>query len=265
MLKHSDSEVRRLVRQASNAHNLAKANAALPNSGNAHHLHNYLHLAQALGAISEPLPPHVPVHPGEAKAFLEKFGLGEYRHRGIPFLGLSPGAEYGPAKRWPAERFIAAAAEIQRLTGCCWLIFGGAGDAPVASRITTGLTAESARNPQAPKLPLVSNLAGKTTLRELCVGLSVCSVVLTNDSGPMHLAAAVGSRVVALFGSTSPGLTAPGMPGDVQHTVLRMGVPCSPCFRRTCPIDLRCLTGIQAQEVVDAVAKVAARPPSQAR
>jgi len=136
---------------------------------------------------------------------------------------------------------------------------------PLASTITTGLIGAAAKSAQASKLPLVFNLAGKTTLRELCAGLSVCSVVLTNDSGPMHLAAAVGSRVVALFGSTSPELTAPGVPGDPQHTIMSVGVPCSPCFRRICPIDLRCLTGIQVQEVVDSVVKVDAPPSSQAR
>src|SRR5207247_2753809 len=136
----------------------------------AHHIHNYLHLGQALGAVSDPFPPHVAVQSDEVNSFMEKFGLAEHRKSGIPIFGLNPGAEYGPTKRWPAERFIAAAAELQRLTGCCWLIFGGAGDVPVSAAITSGILAQ---RPESSKVPLALNLAGKTTLRELCAGLSV--------------------------------------------------------------------------------------------
>ena len=262
MRKRSASEVRLLIRERTSS-DTAATDSVLPNGGGPHHIYNYLHLAQTLGAVNEPLAPQVAVKPAEAERFVEKFGLAEHRKLGIPLFGLNPGAEYGPAKRWPPERFIAAAAEIQRLTGCCWLIFGGAGDVPVASAIASALSAESAKNRQPSKLSLVLNLAGKTTLRELCSGLSLCSVVLTNDSGPMHLAAAVGSRVVALFGSTSPQLTAPGIRGDPRHTIIRVDVPCSPCFRRTCPIDLRCLTRISEQDAINAVLRVAPRPGIQ--
>ena len=86
-----------------------------------------------------------------------------------------------------------------------------------------------------------------------CAGLKLCRVVLTNDSGPMHVAAAVGTPVVVPFGSTSPELTEPGLPGDVRHQLLRADAPCSPCFRRECPIDFRCLTGIGVARVVEAV------------
>lgn len=260
MRKRSVSEIRRLIRENSDCESDAEGGSVLPNSGSAHHIHNYLHLAHALGAVNEPLPPNVAVRAGEADAFLEKFGLAPQRKLGIPIFGLNPGAEYGPTKRWPPERFVAAAAQIQRLTGCCCLIFGGAEDVTVASMIETMLD-ESSKGVKSSRVGQVLNLAGKTTLRELCAGLSVCSVVLTNDSGPMHLAAAVGARVVAVFGSTSPALTAPGLPGISGNTIMRVGVPCSPCFRPTCPIDLRCLTRISEQEAIDAVLRVAARRP----
>jgi len=265
MRKRSVAEIQRLIRDATQPSDIAQSRSPLSESvpEPAHHLHNYLHLTQTLGAKSEPLPPQISVRAGEGNAFLEKFGLAQHQKAVVPLFGLNPGAEYGPAKRWPAERFIAAAAEVQRISGCCWLIFGGAGDLSVASTIATGLAAESAKNPQPSKLASVFNLAGKTTLRELCAGLNLCTVVLTNDSGPMHLAAAVGARVVGLFGSTSPALTAPGMPGDPRHVLIRAGVPCSPCFRRTCPIDLRCLTGIPVREVVGAIIKTAAQPRLQ--
>jgi heptosyltransferase-2 len=83
--------------------------------------------------------------------------------------------------------------------------------------------------------------------------LKCCRVLLTNDSGPMHVAAALGTPVVAPFGSTSPELTGPGLPGDARHRLLKSGAPCSPCFLRECPIDFRCMTGITAERVVDAV------------
>jgi len=88
----------------------------------------------------------------------------------------------------------------------------------------------------------------------LCACLKVCRVLLTNDTGPMHVAAAVGTPVVALFGSTTPDLTGPGHPMDRKpHVVLRTAVPCAPCFRRVCPVDFRCMTGISADQVTRAV------------
>jgi heptosyltransferase-2 len=207
-----------------------------------HQLHEYLHLAAAaLGADPEPLPPRLFVAPGEAEAVRAKFNLGELPNI---ILGLIPGAEYGPAKRWPADRFIAAAREIQRRTGCLWLILGGGGDRELAGAIASGLGGLD------PKCRL---LAGQTSLRELCALLSLCGVVLTNDTGPMHVAAALGASIVAPFGSTSAGLTGPGLPGGVRHRLLEAGAPCSPCFRRECPIDFRCMTGIGVERVVEAV------------
>jgi ADP-heptose:LPS heptosyltransferase len=81
-------------------------------------------------------------------------------------------------------------------------------------------------------------------------------VLVTNDSGPMHLAAALGTPVVALFGSTSPDLTGPGLPGDPRHRLLKLDVPCAPCFLRECPIDFRCLRDLTLEQVIAAVAGV---------
>ena len=103
----------------------------------------------------------------------------------------------------------------------------------------------------------VLNLAGKTSLRELMACLKLCRVLLTNDSGPMHVAAALGTPVVVPFGSTAPDLTGPGLPNDPRHHLMKSDAPCSPCFRRTCPIDLRCMTGISVHSIVEAVADVA--------
>ncbi|MFN0069090.1 MAG: lipopolysaccharide heptosyltransferase II, partial [Limisphaerales bacterium] len=187
----------------------------------AHHVHHYLHLAAALGADPAPVAPQLSLAPDEqAQA---RAGLpGVAPATGTLWAGLNPGAEYGPAKRWPAERFVAAAREVSERTGCRWAIFGGARDVELAA----GIAAE---------LPGSVNLAGRTTLRELMVALAACRVLLTNDTGPMHVAAALGVPVVVPFGSTSPELTGPGLPGDARHALLRGQAPCAPCFLRECP------------------------------
>ena len=95
-------------------------------------------------------------------------------------------------------------------------------------------------------------IAGLTTLRELCGALKACHLFITNDTGPMHVAAAVGTPVIVPYGSTSPQLTGPGMPGDPRHRLIQSQVPCSPCFLRECPIDFRCMNSISVDAVVEA-------------
>ena len=207
----------------------------------AHQIHEYLHLAAALGANPEPLAPRLTVTTEEIETAKKKFGL---EKTAGPILGLNPGAEYGPAKRWPSEKFIAAAKEIQQRTNCIWLLFGGKSDAFITSQIESAI-----RNPRS----AISNLAGKTSLRELMSLLKLCRALLTNDTGPMHVAAALGTPVVVPFGSTSPELTGPGLPGDLRHHLLKSGAPCSPCFLRDCPIDFRCMNSIGVERVVEAV------------
>jgi heptosyltransferase-2 len=135
-----------------------------------------------------------------------------------------------------------------------WLILGGPKDQPLAGEVAALMLQAGVSQ--------VQNLAGKTTLRELCAVLRACRVALSNDTGPMHLAAAVGTPVVAPFGSTSPELTGPGLPGDAHspHVLLTAHAPCAPCFRRQCPVDFRCLRGITPEQVVQAVLTVLARP-----
>ncbi len=83
--------------------------------------------------------------------------------------------------------------------------------------------------------------------------LSLCRVLLTNDTGPMHVAAALGVPVVVPFGSTSPELTGPGLPGDPRHHLLKSDAACSPCFLRECPIDFRCMNGLSVERITRAV------------
>lgn len=219
-----------------------------PGTGNprAHQIYEYLQLTASLGANPEPLTPQLTVTTDEIEAVRKKFGL---TYCAQPVFGLNPGAEYGPAKRWPVEKFIAAARAIRSQTNCAWLIFGGPGDAALTGQITTALQDPAPGDSDS----VVCNLAGQTSLRELMALFKCCRVLLTNDTGPMHVAAALGTPVVALFGSTSPILTGPGLPGAARHRLLTSAAPCSPCFLRECPIDFRCLNGISAARVVEAV------------
>jgi heptosyltransferase-2 len=245
MRKRSVGEIKKLIAQNPESRIQNPEIAA-----SAHQMYEYLHLAAALGANPEPVPPQLVVTAGEIEAIKEKFGLSEIER---PLFGLNPGAEYGPAKRWPAEKFIAAAREIQNRTNCTWLIFGGKADA--ASQRAAGILSAE-RNFRQDAGSTFLNLAGKTSLRELMSLLKLCRVLLTNDSGPMHVAAALGTPVVVPFGSTSPELTGPGLPGDSRNRVLKSDAPCAPCFLRECPIDFRCLNGISVERVVEAVLEV---------
>ena len=240
MQKRSITEINRLVFRPIPASEISNRKSEITNSA-AHQIHEYLHLAATLGANPEPLAPQLTVTPDEVETAKKRFGLSEITQ---PIFGLNPGAEYGPAKRWPVERFIAAAKEIQRRTNCAWILVGGKGDVEIANQIVSHLPSPNSQ---------LLNLAGQTTLRELMAVLKHCRVLLTNDSGPMHVAAALGVPVVAPFGSTSPELTGPGMPGEARHHLLKSNAPCSPCFLRECPIDFRCMNGISVERVVEAV------------
>ena len=244
MHKRSVNEIKRLADTADQSRtgvSPVRAGGTPALLSNAHQLHEYLHLVAALGANPEPRPPQLSVTLDEIETAKKKFGLDKVSG---PIFGLNPGAEYGPAKRWPVEKFIAAAREIQHRTNCTWLTFGSQADAAIANRIESAI-------PSPPTA--IFNLAGKTSLRELMALLKICRVLLTNDTGPMHVAAALGTPVVVPFGSTSPELTGPGLPGDSRHRLLKSDAPCSPCFLRECPIDFRCLNGISVERVVEAV------------
>jgi heptosyltransferase-2 len=213
-----------------------------------HHVHNYLHLVAQLGANPAPAPPRIAVTNEEKMQVFERLSLDHSR----PIIALNPGAEYGPAKRWPAERFIEAAVLLDQRQQCTWLITGGPADTLVATEICSALMSRIS----AAGTPRIHNLAGKTSLRELCVVLSVCHAVLSNDTGPMHLAAAVGTAVVVPFGSTSPELTGPGLPGEDRHRLILGLAPCAPCFRRECPIDFRCMLSISPEAVANEISSL---------
>jgi heptosyltransferase II len=156
-------------------------------------------------------------------------------------IGLCPGAEYGPAKRWLPERFVEAAEKIGAQSSVQWVLFGTTRDVTVGEQIAAALGDHCL------------NRIGQTTLDQLIDELRECRLLLTNDTGTMHLAAWLNVPVVAIFGSTEPRLTRPLGDG---HIILRHHVECSPCFLRQCPIDFRCMQAVSAQEVADAVLSI---------
>jgi heptosyltransferase-2 len=149
-------------------------------------------------------------------------------------VAICPGAEYGPAKRWPIENYVAVAKHLAEKQNAKIVIFGAAADEALAGEL-------------AALVPGAENRAGKTTLAEFMTALEESRLVICNDSGAMHLASALGVPTVAIFGSTEPELTGPM---GSRTAVLRHHVPCSPCFLRECPIDFACMRSITPEMVI---------------
>jgi len=160
-------------------------------------------------------------------------------------IGLCAGAEYGPAKRWLPERFAEAAAKITAQSAAQWVLLGTKNDAAIGEQIAAAIGDQCV------------NRIGQTTLEQLIDELRQCRLLLTNDTGTMHLASLLGVPVVAVFGSTEPRLTGPLGNG---HIILRHHVECSPCFLRECPIDFRCMKTVTVEEVANAVTSMLANP-----
>jgi heptosyltransferase-2 len=161
-------------------------------------------------------------------------GMAHLARLGIagPAIGVSPGAAYGNAKRWLPERFAAVA---QSLAPAAVVLFGSAGERPLCETV-----AESLRRGGAD----VRNVAGETTLREFIDLAAACHLFLTNDSGAMHVASALGVPTVAVFGATDDTTTGPAGP---LARVVREHAECSPCLLRECPIDHRCMTAVTSE------------------
>ncbi len=191
---------------------------------------------------SEPVPspppiPRLAVSQSGIDAALTRLAL---RDTGQPVLALCPGAEYGPAKRWPAE-YYAQIAGIYAARGWQIWLFGSERDMTVTAEIRSLCGADCA------------DLAGRTTLGEAVDLLSLAQVVVSNDSGLMHVAASLGRRLIAVYGSSDPGFTPPLSP---TATVLSLGLTCSPCFKRVCPLGhtncLRQLKPSLVEQSIDA-------------
>lgn len=185
--------------------------------------------------------PRLVVDASNVEALLARLGLPKPTPT-QPVLGLCPGAEYGPAKRWPAE-YYAEVARVRLRQGWQVWLYGSDRDASVTGEINR----QAARG--------CVDLAGRTTLGEAIDLLSLADAVVTNDSGLMHVAAALDRPLVAIFGSSDPSYTPPL---GARATVVYLGLSCSPCFERECPLGhLRCLYDIGPDHALAALNEIA--------
>jgi lipopolysaccharide heptosyltransferase II len=184
-----------------------------------HQIEAYLQLVAALGlAIVERLPTLAPTQQGEMQAaqLWDTRGCGGE----APVIGICPGAAYGPAKRWWPARFAALADRLIASGGFRVVFFGSPDEVPLVQQICSHMTQQAV------------SLAGQDRLDSFMALAARCAVMITNDSGSMHIANAVGVPVVALFGPTDPHRTAPMA---APATILHRDLACSPCFCTTCP------------------------------
>jgi heptosyltransferase-2 len=166
-----------------------------------------------------------------------------------PIVGFAPGAAYGGAKRWPPDRVARAIGTLARDRGIACVLVGGTADAAT----TRAVAAEAGKMSQPVHERRLIDLAGQTDLVRLAAVMSACSVFVSNDSGAMHLAAAVGTPVVAVFGPTNEHATAPVARRGRRATIVTGAAWCRPCGLRECPIDHRCMTSVPVDRVVQAV------------
>jgi heptosyltransferase-2 len=197
----------------------------------------FAQLAEMPGApLPRPLPlPRLSSSIAQQAATLKTLGIEPPQKLAV----FCPGAEYGPAKRWPAAHFATLANELTARGYTLWLL-GSAKDRAIGDEIMAQAT---------PALPL-RNLCGATSLAQAIDLIASAEFVVCNDSGLMHVAAALGRRLIAVYGSSSPGFTPPL---STKAQIVSLQLECSPCFKRECPLGhLDCLNKIEAQQVLHA-------------
>ncbi len=226
---------------------LTHAPAIDPAVRKVHQCHYYLGILSGAGLLRQrhwettPSPPSISIGVREsdreaARGMLRAGGV----EPGHLVVGINPGAYYGGAKRWLSERYARVADLLAARHGARIVIFGAPSERRIADEVARLMTTPA----------LV--LAGRTTLGQLMGLIAECGLLITNDSGPMHLAAALGTPQLAIFGSTSEIATGPLSP---HARVVKKQVDCNPCFLRECPIDFRCMTGISVDEVAAAASE----------
>ncbi|MCX7914359.1 MAG: lipopolysaccharide heptosyltransferase II [Thermodesulfovibrionales bacterium] len=214
-----------------------------------HHIDYYLNLLRAFGIKAEYSIPYIFQSLVERVDARKKLSIMKK-----PIVGINAGATYGSAKRWLPDRFAEVISLfLQELKGSV-VIFGAKNEEYISKDIEGIVRKTLAHKKDFSLESRLLNLTGKTTVRELINLISECDIFISNDSGPMHLSYAVGTPVIAIFGSTSPELTGPPKNGNV---VLKANVDCSPCFRRSCIYnEIRCMLKITSEEVFAAIRQV---------
>lgn len=201
-----------------------------------HEVEYYLNLLNHFGIDGQIKHPQLFVTPEEdelADLKLQQHGI---QHSDF-LVGINPGAAFGSAKRWYPDRFAEVARQLADERSAKIVIFGGPGEADIAASIENHLAGNCL------------NMAGKTTVRELMSLIKKCNFFVTNDSGPMHIAAAFGVPLVAIFGSTDHTGTSPYSNNAV---IVRKDTPCAPCKLRECPTNNECMSAVSIDDVVDA-------------
>ncbi|MRR17875.1 MAG: lipopolysaccharide heptosyltransferase II [Deltaproteobacteria bacterium] len=200
-----------------------------------HQIHYYLEMVKALGCrdVDNTLHLEALISPANAREVMRQCLPGNTRS----IIGIAPGATYGPAKKWLADRFAAAADRLALDLNAQVVLFGGKMDRETAAEVCR----QAHTN--------IINLAGKSSLTESIYLISQCRLFISNDSGLMHVAGALNIPTVAVFGSTNPATTSPA--GE-KTVLVRKEVECSPCLKKTCPTDFRCMTLITVDDVVAA-------------
>jgi len=204
-----------------------------------HRVYYYHELLGFLEKMNDLVPLRLPLREEDrtwAEEVLKESGLLD----GRPLIGINPGAAYGLAKCWHPDRFAELGRRLSRKWKATVLIFGRAEEREMANKILQQMGGAGV------------DFTGKTGLLQLAAFLEKCCLLVSNDTGTMHVAAAIGTPVVAIFGSTDPVTTGPWGDG---HVVVRKEVSCSPCLKRFCPTDHRCMELITADEVEEVVEK----------
>jgi heptosyltransferase II len=210
-----------------------------------HQVRYYWDLLQPLGLTGAPSAPELVVLPEEEQAMAGRFAQGGLTATDV-VVGINPGSTYGGAKRWLPERYAEVTERLcrtireSREQQVGVVIFGAKGEERLGQEIAARLSSRS----------LV--LSGATTIRELMAAVKRCAMLLTNDTGPMHIASAFQVPVVAIFGPTDWRTTSPF---GSAHAIVRQPVDCAPCLLRECPIDHRCMTRVTVDQVYEAATK----------
>jgi heptosyltransferase-2 len=198
-----------------------------------------------MGLTGDPPAPELVVSPEEEQAMAGRLAQGGLTANDV-VVGINPGSTYGGAKRWLPERYAEATERLcrtlreSRNQQIGVVIFGAKGEERLGQDIAARLSSPS----------LV--LSGATTIRELMAAVKRCAMLLTNDTGPMHIASAFQVPLVAIFGPTDWRTTSPF---GSAHAIVRQPVDCAPCLLRECPIDHRCMTRVTVDQVYDAAVK----------
>ena len=210
-----------------------------------HQVAYYLNLVESTWGGSLPEPSIAIEATPEEKRAARELLRSESVEPDTGLLVLNPGAAFGSAKRWFEDRFAAVADQVAEESNLATVIVGSAAEGEIAGRIRDTMRRRAVL------------LTGRTDLETLIGVLSLASLMITNDSGPMHIAAALGIPTVAVFGSTDADVTRPVGP---RTRVVRHAVACSPCLLRECPIDHRCMETVTVDDVFQAAREIAVEP-----